>query len=584
MRKSKPIMALGALTTGLTLAITGCGSSPTNATNVTNATAPPTSQQTPQSGGTVDYALPTQTNINWYMPIVNSGYDSLYNFQLIDMLYKPLLWVNNQYKIDWNSSVASKVTYNSAGTVYHVFLNPKWHWSDGTPVTTKDILFTWKVIQAASAPNAPSPWPYVGAGTGDIPNGVQSIVATGTYEFTVTLKKPANQQWFMYNGISQLTPLPAQAWDKYKNMTQELTYLGKNATNPSFDTVVDGSFQLQSAKSSQSWTLVPNKTYDGHKSLLKKFVFVYEGSNAAEFAGMKTGANNVGYLDLSQYGSRGSLTSQGDVISPGYGFGFFDAELNMLPGNPLGATFKQLYVRQALEMGIDQPQMNTSLNHGYAPPQYGPVPTVPKTQFLDPRLQQPLYPFNPQKGKQLLEAHGWKMVNGVMTKGSQQLKFTLIYSGGSNLNTQTVELIKEDWAKEGVDVTLKPLPFATLEGEISNPKDAGSWGVAADQGIIYAGTYPTGGQLFEPGGLDNFGYSDPKENALIAATHQPYATAAQSNQAYDNYEYYTAQQLPVLWMNNNGSLSVHASTVHQSVKYGNPLTGISQFNYWWISP
>lgn len=581
MKKRKPIMAVAAVSAGLALVVTGCGSTTNNSSNTTS----PASTQTPQKGGVIDYALPTQTNLNWYMPIVNSSYDSLYNFQLVNMLYKPLIWINNKYSIDYSSSIASKISYNSTGTVYTVTMNPKWKWSDGTPVTSKDVLFTWNVIKAASAPNAPAPWPYVAAGVGDIPNGVKSVVADGNYKFTVTLDKPANQQWFIYNGLSQLIPLPAKAWNKYpNNITQEIKYLGQNGTNPKFDTVVDGPFTLQSAKSSQSWTLVPNANYDGHKSLVNKVVFVYEASNSAEFAALKTGTVNVGYLDLSQYGSKGQLTSAGDKITPGYGMAFFDTELNMNSGNPLGKVFNKLYVRQALEMGIDQNSMNTALWHGYAAPQYGPVPATPKTPFLDPRLSQPLYPFDPAKGKQLLESHGWKLVNGVMTKNGQKLAFTLIYSSGSTVNTQTVELMQEDFKKEGVDITLKPLPFASLEGIISNPKDASQWGAASDQGIIYGGSYPTGGELFGTGGgLNNFGYSNSQEDALIKATHQAYPTQAQSMQAYYNYEYYTAQQLPVLWMNNSATLAVTSPQVHNANAYSNPLTGYPQMNYWWVS-
>ncbi|NMP24454.1 hypothetical protein HIJ39_19210 [Sulfobacillus sp. DSM 109850] len=101
----------------------------------------------------------------------------------------------------WKSSVASKITYNNAGTVYHVFIGKKWKWSNGQPVTAQDLLFSWNAMKAASAANAPSPWPYVGAGTGDIPDGIASVVANNSHEVTFTLKQPANQQWFIYNGL-----------------------------------------------------------------------------------------------------------------------------------------------------------------------------------------------------------------------------------------------------------------------------------------------------------------------------------------------------------------------------------------------
>ncbi|MCL5116009.1 MAG: peptide ABC transporter substrate-binding protein [Firmicutes bacterium] len=574
----KPRIALvGAMAVGMAVIAAGCGSNSSNQGSGTGSA-------TPQSGGTIVYALPPQTNLNWYMPLVDGQYDSLYNFQLIYSLYKPLIWINNKYQIDWSSSIADKITYNSSGTVYHVFLNPKWHWSNGQPVTSQDVLFTWNVIKAASAPNAPSPWPYVAAGTGDIPNGVQSIVANSAHELTVTLTQPANQQWFEYNGLAQLTPMPA-VWNKYPtNMTQELKYLGANGTNPNFDTVVDGPFKLQSATANQNWVMVPNKAYSGHKAYASRFIFTYEGSNSAEFAALKTNTVQVGYLDLAEYGAKAELTN--DVVRPGYPFDYQDVELNLSKNAPngLGQAFSQLYVRQALEMGIDQNATDTAIYHGFAAPQYGPIPVQPKTQFLDPRLTKPLYPYNPAQGKKLLEQNGWHEVNGVMTKNGVKLQFTLMYASGSASTDSQMALLQQDWAKEGVKVTLKPIPFASLIGIIDTPSDANQWAAAGGQGIIYGGSYPTGGQLFgATGGLNNFGYNDATENSLIAATHKPAASTAQSLKTFDQYEYYTAHNLPVLWVNNVATLGVNAKTVHNSYKYGNPLTGYPQFQYFWIS-
>ena len=201
MTKRATVLASVALTVGIATVAAGCGAATTN---------PPASGATGvQKGGTIIFALPPQTNINWYLPVTTAAFDSVYNTQLLNMLYKPLIWINNQYQIDWKSSIARKITYNKQGTVYHVYLNKKWHWSNGQPVTAKDVLFTWNVVKAASATNAPAPWPFVGAGTGDIPNGIQSVVQNNPYELTFTLDKPANQQWFIYNGLIQLVPMPS---------------------------------------------------------------------------------------------------------------------------------------------------------------------------------------------------------------------------------------------------------------------------------------------------------------------------------------------------------------------------------------
>lgn len=557
---------------GLAGVIAGCGSS-------TQAAQKPASDS-PQSGGTITYALPPQTNLNWFIPVTTASFDSTYNFQLIDMLYKPLLWINANDQIDWQSSVASSVTSNHAGTVYRVTLNKKWRWSNGQPVTAQDVLFTWDVIKAASATNAPSPWPYVNAGTGDIPSGVQSVVANNPYELTITLKKPANQDWFIYNGLSQLVPMPAQQWDIHKNMTRELKYLGQSGTGPSLDTVVDGPFKLEKSVSNQEWVLVPNKKYSGHKARVNRLVFVYEGSNAAEFAALKTGNVNVGYLDASEYGARSRLTSQGDVITPQYLFAIFYTGLNMEPGSTTYKIFDNLYVRQAMQMGINQPAVDKDIYNGYAPPISGPIPSIPKTKFWDPSVGTP-YPYNPAKGLKLMEKHGWSLKDGVLTRGSQQMKFNMIYASGSDASTEEAELMQEGWQKEGISVSLRGLPFSSLPG-IINPKTPKAWQIFTGIGEVYSG-YPSGGQLFATNAPLGYGYSNQEEDSLIKAIHTPYATEAQTLAVFDKYEKYTADQLPFLWNNNLGSLAVHLPNVHGTVKFSNEATGIPQFNYWWVS-
>lgn len=578
MSRSAKVFAVGGTLAAILLSAAACGSTPV----VGPSTKPATK---PVAGGVINYAEPPQSNLNWFLPVVNAGFDSIQNFQFIFQMYKPLIWVNANYTIDWKSSIAKKITYNSQGTVYHIELNPKWHWSNGAPVTAQDVLFTWNVIKAASGKNAPAPWPYVGAGTGDIPNGIQSIVANGSHALTITLKKPANQEWFIYNGLIQLIPMPKQAWDVKKNMQQEIAYLGKQGSRPQFDKVVDGPFKIGPTQPNQYWTLVPNKAYDGHKSRVKKVVFTYEGSNTAEFAALKTGTINVGYLDLSQYGSKSQLTRQGDVVTPEYTFGYFETQLNMFPGSPVKSLLDKLYIRQALQMGIDRTAIDKSVYHGFAPPLDGPIPSTPKTSFFDSALNKNPYPYSPSAGKKLLQKHGWHLVNGVMTRNGQTLSFQLDYPTGTESELQQVQLMKSDWGHEGIQVSLHGMSANQLESTTYSPSESKKWQLSTGLAWFYDGPgyWPTGGQLFYSNAPSGFGYSNSQEDKLINATHQPYATKKQSLAAFYRYEYNTAIQLPVLWQNNVGTVAVHAATVHNSVKYADASVGFPQMQYWWVS-
>ncbi len=571
-------LASVALTVGITTLAAGCGTTTTTSAGAGHPL-------TPHKGGTLTVALPSDTNINWYIPMTNAANDQVYNGWLQDQIYKPLIHLNDAYQIVWKQSVASKITYNKQGTVYHVFIGKNWKWSNGMPVTAQDLLFTYNAIKAASASKVAQPWPFVGAGTGDIPFGVQSAVATNNHEVTFTLKKPVNQQWFIYNGLIQLTPMPAKALDKYgSNWTKEVKYLGSIATNPATAKMAsDGPFILKSATPNQNWVLAPNKNYGGHKASVSKLVFAYESSNTAEFAALKSGNVNLGYIDPSQLGASKALTSQGDKIFPGYSLGVFWTEMNMWPKSPAKTIFDHLYVRQALMESINQQAIIKHIDHGYAVPQYGPLPGTPKTKYYSASAE-PIIPYNLSAAKKLLTSHGWHEVNGVMTKGGQKMQWTMLYVTGLQSELQQVQFMKQEWAKIGVQVTLKGEGFNQFISMTSNKSNT-SWQLANGSGWIYNGPgwMPTGGQLFSSTAPSGTGYANSHENALIAATHVPYATQADFMKAFFSYEAYTAKQLPFLWQPNPATINVAANTVIGAQKYSNPTTGNPSYNWMQIA-
>lgn len=583
MKSRSLTLTSAALAVGIAALAAGCGS--------TSVSKP--SPSSTKTGGTLTVAELPQTNLDWYLPISNAAADSVANAQLQSQIFKPLIHLNDQYQIVWKSSVASKITYNKAGTVYHVFLGPNWKWSNGKPVTAKDLLFTWHVVKYASASNAPTPWPFVGAGTGDIPSGIASVVANSSHEVTFTLKKPANQQWFIYNGLIQLTPMPSAALNKYAtgshpssaNWIKEVKYLGALASKPAAaQAASDGPYELVSATPNQNWVLKPNPDYGGYKSRVKKLEFVYESSSTAEFSALKTNQISLGYLDPSQLGSKGTLTSQGFKVIPAYSLAVFWTELNMWPHTTDASLFDHLYMRKALELATDQQAIVKDIYKGFAVPQYGPLPATPKTKFYSAAAE-PKIPYNPTAAKKLLEQNGWHLKNGVMTNArGQQLNFTLLWVTGSQAAQQQVQLMQQDWKAIGVKTTLKGVNFNQFLTMTSNHTSS-AWQIGVGSGWYYDGPgwLPTGGQLFSSTAPSGTGYANAHEDALIAATHKPYATQAQSMHAFMQYEAYTAQQLPMLWLPNYAAINVYAPGLHGAVTWGNTVTGLPQYNHMSLS-
>ncbi len=188
---------------------------------------------------------------------------SLYNQQAAGLLYQGLIWLNaSTGKIDWSRSIASSVTTPDGGTTYDVTLRP-WHWSDGVPVTTADVAYTFKLIKELGTT-------YAAYGAGGMPGIVKALNINSPTQFQLVLTHRVNPTWFIYNGLSQLLPLPEHSWGKY---TVDEIFQGQSS--PAFFRVVDGPLQARRLDIGLDLVLVPNPAYDGPKLHFQRLIFKF---------------------------------------------------------------------------------------------------------------------------------------------------------------------------------------------------------------------------------------------------------------------------------------------------------------------
>jgi peptide/nickel transport system substrate-binding protein len=518
-------------------------------------------------------ALPPSVRITYLLPIQPAPEYTVNNGQVSELLYRPLLWVNSRIQIDYARSVASSVTTRD-GQHYLIQINPKWHWSDGRPVTAADVAFDADLLRSIGAKQASQ---YGGWGIGGIPNDLKSVKVLSRYRLEITLKHAYSPTWFIYNGVAQLYPLPKHAWDRYPgHPAKTLAWLQARGDKVSFfrKSPVDGPFQVGTF-SPQNYQLLTNPHYSGHRASYHALVLRYFASSDAEFNALKVGQVQVGYLPFHLYAER-RISGYRFTTTPSWGFNYLYVNF----ANPRAAALKDLAVRQALQLAIDQPKMDQALLHGQAVVGYGPVPFEPPT-YLSPKLKSGWvpYPYNPAEGKKLLLAHGWKPVGGVMQKGGQRLSFTLDYSSGAASVQQQAEVIAQAAAREDIQIRLAPKPVNTMASEMSSPSAwdliyfGGGWFFLPDY-------YPTGYGLFNSKGGSNSGaYSNPEMNRLTELTHAFFKTKAAQLQALYRYEDYAAFQLPLLWMPENKLLNEISAQLVDVNRHINPNSNWSP-QYW----
>jgi peptide/nickel transport system substrate-binding protein len=520
------------------------------------------------SAQTVVFALPPAQNISYFFPITPSRVYTSVNIHYAQaILYKPLITVNAEHVVSYRRSIARSITTQD-GRTYLIELNPKWHWSDGTPVTAEDLAFDLELLTSITPQQAALFGAYGGGG---IPQEIDKVEVLGPYRLRLVLKHRVSPTWFILNGLGLLTPLPKQAWDRYPgDPAKTLAYLEARGGDPSFieASPVDGPFQLAQAIRNQQFVFTANPHYDGHRPAYRELIMRYFTTTDAEFNALRAGEVQVGYLPIHLLADR-EIPGYRFISQAPWAFYFLFINYNR-PGTPL----KSLAVRQALEMAIDQPGIVSKLFHGQGVEAYGPVPYVPPT-YLSPYLKAEVpYPYDPAQGRKLLEAHGWKLVDGVFQKGAQRLSFRLIYPIGSVVSQQEVELIVEAAAQEGIQISLSGEPIGTLLGQIGSPQGpdlAGPvfWTYGNDP-------YPSNYTLFHSG--NRYGYRSAQMDIDTPLTHAYLGGSATSLRALYRYEDFAARDLPLLFLPEENSLF----EVAQNLKGLSGHLYIAQFapQYW----
>jgi peptide/nickel transport system substrate-binding protein len=577
LRLRSKILAVGAAAAACAFVAAGCASS-------TGSTATGT---TPVSGGTAVMAEPPSTPPTYIFPYMSSTFASdvnLFNFQYL--MYRPLYWFGQGEQPTFNSSLslADQPTFN--GT--KVTINLKHYmWSNGTPVTAQDVMF-WLNMETA----VPSDYlAYT-----NFPADVKNITVVSPTQLTMVMDKAYSPTWFLYNQLSQITPMPA-AWDRtasgpshcdttVSDCAAVYNYLNTQAKNTTgyvgspLWSIVDGPWALSAFNADGHVTFVPNKKYSGPvKPKLSAFQLVPFTTDAAEYDVLKSPSSStkidVGYLPQQDAPAKpvdatvGTNPVSGYTLAPWqtWGINYFVLNYQSTTGN--GPIFKQLYFREALESSVNQEAVITGPLRGYGNVTVGPVGSVPTTQWLSPKGKQGNpFPFNPTKAKSLLTSHGWKVVpNGVSTcakpgsgagecgagiKSGQGLSFTLPYATGLSWIESEMTQLQSNAAALGIKLNLQPKPFAqvisTAGGNCVAAKlpcnwDMANWGGGWSFSPDYA---PTGEQLFQSGVVANSGgYSNPTNDSLIGKT----LTNSNLQDMY-SWQDYLSPQLPVIWQPN----------------------------------
>ncbi len=319
------------------------------------------------------------------------------------------------------------------GKVITIRLRNDAKWSDGTPVTSDDFVFTAEMY--ASEKNSP-------LGRGVFSSSVGAVVTAPDAQ-TVVVTFPEPYAPWAANLFGAV--LPAHVLRPVFESAGTLDGADWN-TNP---TVVNGPFLLKEYARGQFLLFERNPDYVGGVAKLEQILITIVPDEAAQVAAIKAGASDLGVflapadaLDLQASAPVDIVT-----VTSGYNEGwFFNLRQDEAAGHP---ALQDVNVRRAISLAIDRQELIEGLLNNL---QGAAVSFWDGTPYQDPTLSAPEY--NPDQAAALLDAAGWTVgADGIRAKDGVPLKLRYA-TNMRGLRRDAQQVIEQQLLKVGIAVEL----------------------------------------------------------------------------------------------------------------------------------
>ena len=321
-------------------------------------------------------------------------------------------------------------------------------WGDGKPVSTKDVMFTWKVGRH----------PKSGVGDMEFYRSLYKIDVKDAKTFTLHFDKLT----FEYNAINGFELIPAHI-DEI-NFTDPVAYKNRTVfdTNTTNEGLYFGPYLIADVESGAHVVLEPNPTWWGKKPAFKRIIIRVIPNTAALEANLLSGNIDMiaGELGLSIDQALAFEKRQGGKFNITYKPGLVYEHLDLNLDNPI---LKDIRVRRALILGIDRGAISKKLFADRQPVAHTSVNPLDWVYAGD--IQK--YPYDPIKAARLLNEAGWSVKKrGIRhnNKG-EPLRLDLMTTAGNRSRELVEQVLQSQWKRLGIDIRIRNEPARVFFGQ-----------------------------------------------------------------------------------------------------------------------
>ncbi|MBW7883770.1 MAG: peptide ABC transporter substrate-binding protein [Caldilineaceae bacterium] len=397
-------------------------------------------------------------------------------------------------------------------------VKPNQFWHDGRKVTAEDVLFTIGVLQDPSLLDIPG-----------LPGLWRNIQVEQLDELTVRFTLP--QPFAPFLDYTTVGLLPKHIYGEVP--PKELV------TRPLTENPVGSGPMRVAEVMPDHIRLEPSAFYGGATPYISALEFRFYPDYPSVLAAFEAqeidGISRILPTDIKSAAAREDLQLFSSVES-----GYEDVLLNL--NNPNVAFFQDTKVRQALLYGLDREAVVRTALAGQGIVAHSVL--SPENWAYNEEVT--IYPYDPDRARQLLDEAGWvdNDGDGVRDKDGLPLAFVLLVKD-DNIHQQTGELIAQDWAALGVRALIQPVSFSGLVTEFLAPRtfDAAltDWGQIGDPD-----PYPQWhSSQIVAGGQNYSGWQNAEADQLMEAARAATNEDAR-RQLYADFQAIFAQELPAL--------------------------------------
>jgi peptide/nickel transport system substrate-binding protein len=351
-------------------------------------------------------------------------------------------------------AVPEEVLGGKRGVALTYTIQANARWGDGTPITTRDVLFTWEVGRH----------PKSGVGNAEMYRRIWKIDVVDEKTFVLHDEKLS----FNYNAINDFRVLPEHLERKVFE-TDPDTYRNRTLfdTEPTNPGLAFGPYRIARVVPGSQIVLERNPTWWGEPPVFERIVVKAIENTTALEANLLSGEIDMieGSLGLSLDQALAFERRQGQRFTVFYKPGLVYEHLDVMLDNPILADKR---VRQALLYGLDREALSQKLFAGRQPVALTDV--HPLDWVYTDKVRQ--YPYDPERAAALLDEAGWRQGAGGLRRNvaGEPLRLELMTTAGSRTRELVQQVVQSQWRRLGIDVATRNEPPRVFFGETTSKR------------------------------------------------------------------------------------------------------------------